>query len=308
MNPLSDLAFFSVLARQPSLAAAARELGVTPPNVSRRLAALERRLGLRLLNRTTRRLSLSAEGQRYLGEGELILQDLDRLERSLRADCETHRGRLRINATFGFGRRHLAPLISDFSFQHPDVEVILDLTDRPLDLTEHALDIGIRFGAPPDARVRARRIAGNRRLLCASPAYLSEQGMPLTPQDLGRHRCIVIRENSAAFNHWQLSDGREQLMVKVRGGLSTNHGEIAVDWALAGHGIVLRSEWDVAVSLRSGQLCRVLAPWAGRMADIHAIYPPRHQMSARVQAFLDFLVERFAGYRSEVDAAAGPRW
>lgn len=308
MNTVSDLAFFVVLARQPSLAAAAQELGITAPNVSRRLAALERRLGLRLLNRTTRRLSLTAEGQRYLDEGERILQDLEGLERSLAAERETPKGLLRVNATFGFGRRHLAPLISDFALLHPEVEVILELTDRPLDLTEHAMDIGIRFGTPPDARVLARRIASNRRLLCASPVYVAQCGLPATPQELARHRCIVIRENTAVFNNWQLTDGREQVMVKVSGRLSTNHGEIAVDWALAGHGIVLRSEWDVAGYLRSGQLCRVLAPWAGNTADIHAIYPQRHYMSAKVRAFLDFLADRFADYRPSLDAAAGSPW
>ncbi len=312
MNQLADLAFFVVMARQPSLAAAARELGITPPHVSRRLAALEQRLGLRLLNRTTRRLSLTAEGQRYLQEGAQILQDLEGLEASLVADRNAPKGLLKLNATFGFGRRHLAPLISDFALRYPEVEVILELTDRPLDLIDHAIDVGIQFGPPPDARVLARRIARNRRLLCASPAYLAEAGVPATPQDLSRHRCIVIRENTAAFNNWQLVNGPDKVMVKVRGPLSSNHGEIAVDWALAGHGIVLRSEWDVAGYLHSGRLQRVLAPWAGDMADIHAVYPQRHHLSAKVRVFLDFLAERFADFRVEPGAAPGtsspPRW
>lgn len=273
MNTVSDLAFFVALARQPSLAAAAQDMGITPPNVSRRLAALEKRLGLRLLNRTTRRLSLTAEGQRYLNEGEQILRDLEGLEESLAADRQAPQGVLRVNATFGFGRRHLAPAISDFALRYPQVEVILTLTDHPLDLVEHAIDVGIQFGTPPDARVLARRVASNRRLLCASPNYLSEFGVPTTPQELAQHRCIVIRESTATFNHWPLSNGQDKLMVKVRGPLSTNHGEVAVDWALAGHGIVLRSEWDVAAYLRSGRLSRILAPWVGDMADIHAIYP-----------------------------------
>lgn len=252
MKDVPDLAFFSLLARQPSLAAAALLLGVTPPAVSRRLAALEARLGVRLLNRTTRRLSLTPEGERYLEDGEQILRDIEQLERSLAASREAPRGLLRINATFGFGRRHLSPAIADFVRVYPEVEVVLQLTDRPLDLTAEAMDIGIRFGAPPDARVLARRIAANRRLLCAAPAYLDRAGHPGGPRDLVNHQCIVIRENDKAFNNWQLSDGHEQVLVKVRGALGTNHGEIAVDWALAGHGIVLRSEWDVAGYLRSG--------------------------------------------------------
>ena len=297
MTDTADLGFFTLLARQPSLAAAAQALGVTPPAVSRRLAALEKRLGVRLLNRTTRRLSLTPEGERYLEDGEQILRDIESLERSLAASRATPRGMLRINATFGFGRRHLAPLVSQFAKSWPDVEIVLQLTDRPLDLTEHAMDIGIRFGAPPDARILARKIASNRRLLCAAPAYLDRHGHPAQPRDLLNHACIVIRENNAAFNNWQLTDGKQQTMVKVRGPLSTNHGEIAVDWALAGHGIVLRSEWDVAAYLRAGRLLRVLDPWVGNSADIHAIYPQRHHLSATVRVFLDFLAEHFAETR-----------
>lgn len=299
MADTADLGFFALLARQPSLAAAAQALGVTPPAVSRRLAALEKRLGVRLLNRTTRRLSLTPEGERYLENGEQILRDIENLERSLLASRENPRGLLRINATFGFGRRHLAPLISQFAKIWPEVEIVLQLTDRPLDLTEHAMDIGIRFGAPPDARILARKIASNRRLLCAAPAYLAQHGHPAQPRDLQNHACIVIRENNAAFNNWQLTDGKQQTMVKVRGPLSTNHGEIAVDWALAGHGIVLRSEWDVAGYLRAGQLARVLQPWVGSAADIHAIYPQRHHLTATVRVFLDFLAEHFADTRTD---------
>ena len=301
MSDTTDLSFFTLLARQPSLAAAAQLLGVTPPAVSRRLAALEQRLGVRLLNRTTRRLSLTPQGERYLEHGEQILRDIESLECSLSASHESPCGLLRINATFGFGRRHLAPLIADFAKLWPEVEIILQLTDRPLDLTEHAMDIGIRFGEPPDARILARKIAANRRLLCASPDYLARHGRPLTPRDLAAHACIVIRENNAAFNNWQLADGKQQTMVKVRGPLSTNHGEIAVDWALAGHGIVLRSEWDIAGYLRSGQLIRVLEPWLGSSADIHAVFPQRHHLSATVRVFLDFLAERFADYRVAAD-------
>ena len=297
MNDAPDLAFFSLLARQPSLAAAAQIIGVTPPAVSRRLAALEKRLGVRLLNRTTRRLSLTPEGERYLDDGEQILRDIENLERSLSESRDTPRGLLRINASFGFGRRHLAPLISDFVKTWPNVEIILQLSDRPLDLTEHALDIGIRFGMPPDSRILARKIATNRRLLCASPDYLAQHGVPLEPRDLLAHRCIVIRENDRAFNNWQLTDGKQQTMVKVRSPLAVNHGEIAVDWALAGHGIVLRSEWDIAADLRRGDLVRVLAPWVGASADIHAVYPTRHHLSAKVRVFLDFLAARFGPQR-----------
>lgn len=299
MRDAADLAFFSTLARQPSLALAAPQLGISAPAVSRRLAKLEAHLGVRLLNRTTRRLSLTPEGERYLEEGERLLREIAALEASLAQGREQPRGLLRINATFGFGRRHLAPALADFARAWPEVEAVLQLSDRPLDLTAEAFDLGIRFGAPPDARVLARKLASNRRLLCAAPAYLAQAGTPRQPRDLLGHACIVIRENEAAFNNWQLSDGRQQQTIKVRGPLSANHGEIAVDWALAGLGVVLRSEWDVAGYLRSGELVRVLPDWQGSEADIHAVYPQRHHLSATVRVFIDFLAARFAAYRAQ---------
>lgn len=307
MDDTPDLAFFAVLARKPSLAAAAPELGLSPPAVSRRLSGLEKRLGVRLLNRTTRRMSLTPEGERYLDEGGRILRDIEALERSLSESRQRPRGLLRINATFGFGRRHLAPAVSDFVALYPEIEVMLELTDKPLDLTAHAMDIGIRFGVPPDARVLARPLATNRRVLCAAPSYVQAHGSPSEPRELASHQCIVIRENNAAYNNWHLSDGREQLTVKVRGALSSNHGEVAVDWAVAGHGIVLRSLWDVAGLLRSGQLVPVLPAWSDPSADIHAIYPQRHHLSAKVRVFLDFMAERFAAYRSD-SPQSGASW
>lgn len=308
MSDIDDLAFFTLLARKGSLARAAQELGLGAPAVSRRLAALEQRLGVRLLHRTTRRQSLTPEGERYLEEGDRILRDIDLLERSLRTGLDQPRGLLRINATFGFGRRHLAPAVSDFVSRYPEVEVMLELTDKPLDLAAHAMDIGIRFGEPPDARVLARRIASNQRLLCAAPHYLARQGAPQKPDDLPQHACIVIRENLRAFNVWQLSDGKQQVKVKVQGALSTNHGEIAVDWALAGHGIVLRSQWDVAAYLRSGALQQILPDWTDPAADIHAIYPQRHLLSAKVRVFIDFLAERFAPQRPDTLAGEPSPW
>lgn len=297
MEHISDLAFFAALARHATLSAAAQGLGVTAPAVSRRLAALEARLGVRLLNRTTRRQSLTAEGERYLDEGRRILDDIDRLERELTASRAAPRGLLRINAGFGFGRRHLGPAVAEFARLYPDVEIILQLTDKPLDLAADAIDISIRFGLGSDAGYLTRKIASNRRYLCASPAYLAGRPPPATPRDLATHQCIVIRENYGAYNTWQLASGATQQAVKVSGRLAANHGEVAVDWALAGHGVILRSQWDVASYLRSGDLARVLPDWSGIDADIYAVYLQRHHLSAKVRVFLDFLAERFAEHR-----------
>jgi DNA-binding transcriptional LysR family regulator len=167
-----------------------------------------------------------------------------------------------------------------------------------MDITSHAIDIGIRFGEPQDARFLCRKIASNRRFVCASPEYLGKHGMPAVPRDLLSHQCIVTRENATASS-WHLTNGKQQETVKVRGQLSTNQGEIAMDWALAGRGVLLRSEWAMAPQLQTGELKRVLAPWVGPSADIHAVYHQRHHLSAKVRFFLDFLIERFSEQRPD---------
>lgn len=294
MDAFSDLAFFVLLVKRGSLAGAAQQMGVTPSAASKRLAALEARLGVRLLHRTTRRLSVTQEGEAYLAQGGRILAELEELEQGLAGSRATPRGLLRVNATLGFGRRHLAPAVAAFLRAYPQVEVQLELSDRALNLAEQGFDVGVRVGGLPDARLSARRLAGNRRLLCASPHYLSAHGTPASPRELAQHRCIVIRESDDAYGTWQLYAGIRQETVKVRGPATTNDGETAVGWALEGLGILLRSEWDVAPLLRTGRLKPVLPEWSAAPADIFAVYLSRDHLSARVRAFIDFLAERFA--------------
>jgi LysR family transcriptional activator of dmlA len=289
-----EMQFFSVLMRCGSLAAAARELQVSPPAVSKRLAALETRLGVTLLHRTTRRLALTHEGETYLAQARRILGEIETLERELQGARSEPTGLLRVNATLGFGRMHVAPAIATFSRQHPKVEVQLQLSVNPPPLTEDAFDVCVRFGEPPDARVIARLLAPNRRLFCASPAYLQRNGTPRTPHDLAAHNVIGIRQGDETYGLWRLRSGKRSETVRVRGNLSTNDGEIAVNWALAGHGIVLRAEWDIARYLRSGRLQQVLDNWQAPPADIHAVYPMRHQATARVRVFVDHLAQEFA--------------
>ncbi|CAG2154713.1 HTH-type transcriptional regulator DmlR [Cupriavidus yeoncheonensis] len=294
MDAFSDLAFFVLLVKRGSLAGAAQQMGVTPSAASKRLAALETRLGVRLLHRTTRRLSVTQEGEAYLAQGGRILAELEELEQGLAGSRVAPRGLLRVNATLGFGRRHLAPAVAAFLRAYPQVEVQLELSDRALNLAEQGFDVGVRLGGLPDARLSARRLAGNRRLLCASPHYLSAHGAPASPRELAQHRCIVIRESDETYGTWQLYAGTRQETVKVRGPATTNDGETAVGWALEGLGILLRSEWDVAPLLRTGRLQPVLPDWSAAPADIFAVYLSRDHLSARVRAFIDFLAERFA--------------
>jgi len=288
------MAFFSLLARLGNFSAAAREMNVTTPAVSKRLSQMEARLGVQLLNRTTRRISLTAEGELYLEHARRILTDIEDMERLLSSAIAKPKGLLRVNATLGFGRTHIAPLISSFAKKFPDVQVQLQLTVNPPALTDDTFDVCIRFGEPPDARVLARRIAGNRRLICASPAYLKAHGTPRTPHELAQHNCIGIRQGDEAYGIWHLSAGQKTETVKVRGSLSTNDGEIAVNWALAGHGLLMRAEWDITKYLHSGRLRQVLENWQTPPADVYAVYPQRLQTAARVKAFVDHVVDAFA--------------
>ena len=291
----ADLGFFSALCGAGSLSAAARELGITTAAVSKHLTQMESRLGTALLSRTTRRMSLTQEGELYLEHARRILAAIDDLQEVMSASGGTASGLLRVNATLGFGRTHIAPLISSFVRQHPKLQVQLQLSVNPPPLSEDAFDVCIRFGPPPVARIIARRIAANRRLLCASPAYLSAHGMPKTPADLVRHDCIGIRQGEEAYGLWRLTSkrGRKTLTeaVKTRGALTTNDGEIAVNWALDGLGILMRAEWDIARYLATGRLVQVLPDWETPDADIYAVYPQRVQGTARVRQFVAHLAK-----------------
>ncbi|MBT9474424.1 LysR family transcriptional regulator [Polaromonas sp.] len=292
-NASAEMAFFQVLMRCGSLSAAARELGLSTPAVSRRLAMLEARLGVQMLNRTTRRISLTPEGEEYLVQARRILADIEDMEHELSRSLSEPRGQVRVNATLGFGRSHVAPVISKFCKAYPGVQVQLHLSVAPPPLSEDAYDVCIRFGEPPDARVIARKVAQNQRLLCASPAYLAERGTPRAPADLARHNCISIHHGDEAYGLWRLTSGRRTEAIKVTGSMVTNDGDIAVAWALDGHGILMRAQWDIDKYLQSGRLCRVLANYATPPADIYAVYPQRHQKARRVTAFVDYLSRSF---------------
>ncbi|HEY3598654.1 MAG TPA: LysR family transcriptional regulator [Paraburkholderia sp.] len=307
MDSISDLAFFVQLVKHGSLSALARELGVTPPAVTARLARMEARLGVRLLNRTTRRISVTQEGELYLSHGARLLIEFEELDRMVSSARAIPKGLLRVNATFGFGRRHIAPAVSAFARRYAEVEVQLTLTDRSINLAEQAYDVGIWFGQVPDSRLVARKIAPNRRFLCASPEYLEKAGVPVTPRDLHSHQCIVLRENDAAYGTWHMSRGRKQETIKVRGALSSNDGETALVWALDGHGVLMRSEWDVQSHLRSGALRIVLPDWSLPSADVFAVYGERMNVSAKVVAFVDFLADYF-GHSSRRAGSDAQKW
>lgn len=289
----TDLSFFSILASAGSLSAAARELGLTPAAVSKHLSAMEQRAGVVLVNRTTRSMTLSPEGELYLRHARRILEDIDALSELIGNSKKEPKGLLRVNATLGFGRSFVGPAISRFVSQYPRISVQLQLSVTPPPLTDDAFDVCIRFGEPPDSRIVARRLAPNRRLLCAAPSYLKRRGSPRSPGELSRHNCIGIRQGDEAYGVWHLSTGkgnaRKTRGVRVNGNLATNDGEIAVKWALDGHGILMRAEWDIRSYLDSGELVQVLPDYDTPNADIFAVYSQRRQLSNRIRTFVDFI-------------------
>jgi LysR family transcriptional activator of dmlA len=287
----SELEFIVLLARLGSLSATARALDLTPPAATKRLTQLEARLGVRLVNRTTRSLSLTSEGETYVAHATRILASIGEMEEAVASTKAAPRGLLRINATLGFGRTVIAPIVSHFARLHPQVEVQMEVTDRPVDLVERGIDLAIRFGALPDKRLVARRVMSNRRMLCASPRYLEQYGVPLQLTELAKHRCILHRQNDDAYGIWRFTRGGQEESVKVHGALASNDGDIVLGWALDGHGILVRSEWDLARYVESGRLKVVLPAWQLPSADLFVTYPNRRNQAARTRAFIDFLVE-----------------
>ncbi len=290
MTRPSDFAFFRLLARSASLTDAARSLSMTPSAVSRRLGAIETRLGVQLVLRNTRSMRLTPEGERYLEAAEAILAETERLEADI---ASRPLGRLRICASFGFGRTHIAPVVADFAKANPDVRVDLTLTDRPVSIIEEGFDVGIHLGVPHDSRLRARKLLANDRILCASPAYLETHGRPLLPSDLARHRLIEIAEDENTVGRWTLTHRKTKKVVNLAAVpvLRSNSGSAALDWCLAGLGIVLRSRWHAAAPLADGRLEEVLPDWH-MPADVYAYFAAK-KPSAQLRAFLDAMALRF---------------
>jgi DNA-binding transcriptional LysR family regulator len=302
----AELAFFVSLGNCGSLSGAARELGISTAAVSKRLSQMEARLGVPLVNRTTRRMSLTPDGEVLFEHARRILGEIADLDQLLSTSKGQPKGLLRVNATLGFGRLHIAPAISQYVLKYPEVDVQLQLSVNPPPLTEDQFDVCVRFGEPGDTRVIAKKLATNRRLLVASPKYLAARGEPAARSDLVRHNCICIRQGDEAYGTWRLFRDRDAggpgETVKVRGNLTTNDGEIAVNWALDGHGILMRAEWDIERYLDSGRLVQVLPQYRTPDADIYAIYPQHQHQSARIRTLVGFLAqafERFALHRDE---------
>ncbi|SFD80623.1 LysR family transcriptional regulator [Salipiger profundus] len=284
----SDLEFFAHIARKENLSEAALELYVTPSAVSRRLGRLEDRLGVRLVNRSTRTFALTAEGEAYYATALDVIGRVRMAEEKLRGEAGELTGILRINATIKFGRTRIAPAISEFVRLNPGVHAQLILSDAAQNLVQGGYDLGIRLMPEgQDADVR-RLVFRNRRYLCASPEYLLREGTPVRLSQLIEHNCITLRQQNEAFDTWNLETKGEVHSVRVQGTLNSNDGDVALGWTVAGHGIMLRSEWDIAPLVANGQL-RLIMPEYSQNGDVYAVTSKQNEASEKVWAFVDLL-------------------
>jgi LysR family transcriptional regulator, transcriptional activator for dmlA len=292
LPPLEDLRLFCAVVRNRSFVATATELGASPAFVSKRIALLEDVLQVRLLHRTTRRVSVTEDGETVYGWAQRIIEDVEQMTESVTTAKTTPRGLLRISASAGFGRKRLAPALSELALLYPLLRIQLELLTRPVDLIGEGFDLDIRIGGSSEPNLMVKRIAANARVLCAAPAYLQRRGVPTAVLELEQHDCIVIRERDQSFGVWRLQGPKGTETVRVSGPLSCNNSEIVHKWALDGHGIILRSMWDINTNLRDGSLVRVL-PEFQQDADISAVYPLRLTESAKVRVCIEFLQQRF---------------
>ncbi|MBE7421312.1 MAG: LysR family transcriptional regulator [Zoogloeaceae bacterium] len=285
MSRLKQIETFVSVANRGSLTAAATAEGVAPGVVSRRLDALEARLGVKLLLRTTRRVTLTFEGSAYLEDCQRILRELGDAEASVSLGGVKARGHLRISAPAGFGRRHVAPLIMQFLDAHPEVTVNLDLSDRLVDLVNEGVDCAIRVGELSDSSLVSIRLAENRRVVVASPDYLAHHGAPRTLAELPSHRCLSLGQQRG----WLFRDGEEIVSIKVSGQLECNDGAVLHEWALAGRGLAWRSMWEVGEDLQRGALVSLLDEFAAPPTGIYAVFPQRKYLPLRVRLLIDHL-------------------
>jgi len=312
LNPLldrPDLELLLAVRTHGSLAAAATAAGVVPSVITKKLAALEARLGFKLFLRTTRRVVATAEGEALGERAAQLLQGFSQLEADLREKHSEPSGLIRLAATFGFGRLWLGPALAEFQSRHPLLQVQLQLTEKLPDLAVEGYDGAVWLWSVHGRRASewvGRRLARNQRVLVAAPQYLRQRGAPATPAELARHDCLIVRESDSRFDVWSLRRERDkaELRVRVHGPLSCNSGELVRDWCIAGRGIMLRSLWDIAPQLASGQLVRVLPAYAMWDADVHWLAPQRAVTPKRVRLLIDFLAERFRVEPWKVKAAA----
>ena len=293
MDHLKQLETLVSVAAKGSLTAAAQHEGVAPAVIGRRIDALEERLGVKLLVRTTRRLSLTHEGSAFLEDCQRILADLASAEASVSAGGVKASGHLRITAPAGFGRRHVAPLVPRFLELHPEVSLSLNLSDRIVDIVHEGYDCAVRVGDLPDSNLVSVRLADNRRLCVAAPAYLQRAGTPQHPSELMQHECLVLSSEASQSRGWAFTIDAQVVHLRPRGRLDCSDGQVLHAWCLQGLGLAWRSTWEVEQHIASGQLVEVLAPFAAPPNGIQALVPQRKHLPLRVRLWIDHLKQTY---------------
>ena len=289
MDRLKQIESFAAVATKGSLTAAALAEGVAPAVIGRRIDALEERLGVKLLVRTTRRITLTHEGSAFLEDCQRLLADLANAEASVSEGGVKASGHLRITAPAGFGRRHVAPLVPAFLAQHPDVSLSLNLSDRVVDIVNEGVDCAVRVGDLPDSSLVSVRLADNRRLCVAAPAYLQRAGTPATPSELMRHQCLTLSSDASQTRGWAFRVDGETIHLRPSGRLDCSDGQVLHDWCLDGLGLAWRSTWEVQDEVSAGRLQVVLAEFAAPPNGIYAVFPHAKHLPLRVRLWIDFV-------------------
>jgi DNA-binding transcriptional LysR family regulator len=303
MDRLLSMAVFKQTVEAGSFAAAARHFRISPEMAGNHVRALEERLGVRLLNRSTRRLHLTEAGSGYYARCKQILADVEEAETQANALQATPRGLLRVAAPVTFGVRHIAPAVSAYMTRHSGVTFDVAVSDRYVNLIEEGFDLAIRIGPLQDSNLIVRRLAAAHLVVCAAPSYLRQAEEPRTPTDLGRHPCLIYTETGTPETwSFEAPDGSVET-VRVSGPLASTNAEFVRQIALAGHGIVLGPSFTLGVDIKDGHLVQVLKGWRSRELLIHAIYPHRSLLSAKVRSFVDFLAERLGSDAAQCDTA-----
>jgi LysR family transcriptional activator of dmlA len=292
---LGDLRVFVETAKRANFARAALALEASAAYVTKRIQVLEQALGVKLFHRSTRKVVVTEEGERIYQWAQQILDAVDGMVSEVGVSRAEPRGALRICSSFGFGRNIVAPAISQLSARYPQLNVRFEVFDRLVDITSEGFDLDVRVGDEIAPHLIARRLAANHRVLCASPAYLARRGTPRALGELSSHDCLIIKERDHPFGVWRLRDGTREEVIKVTGPLSSNNGEVVVQWAVDGRGIVLRSMWDIAPLLDCGKLVRILPDWT-QEANVWAVYPSKLGNSAKLRVCVDWLEESLQAF------------
>lgn len=293
MDHFKELSTFALVARLGSLSAAARDEGVTPAMIGRRIDQLEERLGVKLFKRSTRQVTLTPEGMTFNDDVQRILHELLVMEESLTAGAKTAAGRLIVTAPTAFGRRHIAPHLPKFMRENPQLTVTLLLSERLVDMKNERVDLAIRIADLRNADLVAVKLARNHRVVCGTPAYFREHGTPERLSDLAKHNCLVISSDEGLADTWWFHERNKAVSVKVSGRMHCNDGGVLTQWAMAGIGIAWRSMWEVNEEIKKGRLITVLDEYASLGNNVYAVFPDRRHLPAKVRLFIEFLKKTF---------------